>query len=142
MSQPHRSRRRSRGRDAGSVSGYTIVTSLAGILFAALVLDAGLAISTKVDAVSIAQSSARAGARELDVAYLRQTGGIRLDPIQAHDTAQHWVDNSGLSGTVTVAGNTVTVTVSTSRDTQLLQLVGITSIPISAKATATAVQPA
>jgi len=128
-------------RDAGSVSGYTVITSLAGLAFAALVLDAGLAISTKVDAVSVAQSSARAGARELDVAYLRETGVIRLDPVKAHDTAQQWVNQSGLSGTVTVAGNTVTVSVTTARDTQLLQMVGITSIPIAAQATATAVQP-
>jgi hypothetical protein len=123
------------------VSGYTIIAALAGILFAALVLDAGLAVSTKVDAVSIAQSSARAGARELDVVYLRETGGIRLDPGKAYDTALGWVNNSGLTGTVVVAGNTVTVSVSTHRDTQLLQLVGIASIPITAKATATAVQP-
>jgi hypothetical protein len=129
----HPPRNRTRGRDAGSVAGYTIL--------AALVLDAGLAVSTKVDAVSIAQSSARAGARELDVTYLRQTGGIRLDPTMAHDTAQQWVDHSGLSGTVTVTGNTVTVTVTTKQHTQLLQLVGIATIPITAKATATAVQP-
>lgn len=128
-------------RDAGSVSGYTVITSLAGLAFAALVLDAGLAIATKVDAVSIAQSSARAGARELDVLYLRQTGVIRLDPVKAQDTAEQWVANSGLSGTVTVAGNTVTVTVTTVQQTQLLQMVGITSIPIAAQATATAVEP-
>ena len=120
----------SRGRDAGSVSGYTVITSLAGLAFA-----------TKVDAVSIAQSSARAGASELDVLYLRETGVIRLDPAKAQDTAQQWVNNSGLAGTVTVAGNTVTVTVSTAQDTQLLQMLGITSIPIAAHATATAVQP-
>nr|MDT0658801.1 hypothetical protein [Micromonospora sp. DSM 115978] len=123
------------------MSGYTVITSLAGLAFAGLVLDAGLAIATKVDAVSIAQSSARAGASELDVAYLRATGVIRLDPIKAQDTAQQWVNNSGLTGTATVAGNTVTVSVSTARDTQLLQMIGITSIPIAAHATATAVQP-
>ncbi len=140
MNHP-RSPSRRRGRDAGSVSGFTIIAALAGILFAALVLDAGLAVSTKVDAVSIAQSAARAGARELDVVYLRESGGVRLDPGKAYDTALDWVHNSGLTGTVVVAGNTVTVTVTTHRDTQLLQLVGITSIPIAAKATATAVQP-
>jgi len=130
-----------RGRDTGSVSGYTIITSLAGLAFAGLVLDAGLAIATKVDAVSIAQSSARAGAGELDVAYLRATGVIRLDPVKAHSTAQQWMNNAGLTGSVTVAGNTVTVSASTAQDTQLLQMIGITSIPIAAHATATAVQP-
>jgi hypothetical protein len=132
---------RARGRDDGTVTGYTVVTTLAVLAFAGLVLDGGLAVSSKVDAVSVAQSSARAGARELDVAYLRTSGIIRLDPGKAQTAAQQWVNASGLSGTVTVAGNTVTVTVTTSQDTQLLQLVGIDTIPIGATATATAVQP-
>jgi hypothetical protein len=130
-----------RSRDDGTVTGYTVVTTLAVLAFAGLVLDGGLAVATKVDAVSVAQSAARAGARELDVAFLRTGGGLRLDPDKAHDAAQQWVDNAGLSGTVIVAGDTVTVTVTTSHGTQLLQLVGIDSIPIGATATATAVQP-
>jgi hypothetical protein len=130
-----------RSRDDGTVTGYTVVISLAVLAFAGLVLDGGLAVSTKVDAVSVAQSAARAGARELDLAFLRTSGGLRLDPDKAHDAAQQWVSNSGLSGTVAVAGDTVTVTVATSHNTQLLQLVGISSIPIGATATAAAVQP-
>lgn len=128
-------------RDDGTVTAYTVIVTLAVLAFAGLVLDAGLAVSTKVNAVSVAQSSARAGARELDVAYLRSTGVIRLDPVMARTSAQGWLDRSGLSGTVTVTGDEVAVTVTTSRDTQLLQLVGIGSIPVGATATATAVQP-
>jgi len=128
-------------RDDGTVTGYTVITTAAVLAFAGLVLDGGLAVATKVDAVSAAQSSARAGARELDVAYLRSNGGIRLAPAKARATAQDWLAAAGLSGTVTVAGNTVTVTVTTSRETQLLQLVGIGSIPIKATATAIAIQP-
>lgn len=128
-------------RDDGTVTAYTVIVTLAVLAFAGLVLDAGLAVSTKVNAVSVAQSSARAGARELDVAYLRSTGVIRLDPVEARTSAQGWLDRSGLSGTVTVTGDEVAVTVTTSRDTQLLQLVGIRSIPVGATATATAVQP-
>lgn len=129
------------GRDDGTVTGYTVIVTLAMLAFAGLVLDAGLAVATKVDAVSVAQSAARAGARELDLAHLRTTGDIRLDPATAHDTATDWLDTAGLAGTVTVTGDQVTVTVTTSQDTQLLQLVGIGSIPVGATATATAIPP-
>lgn len=130
-----------RDRDDGSVTGYNVIITLAVLAFAGLVLDGGLAVATKVDAVSAAQASARAGARELDVAYLRTSGVIRLDETKARNTARQWLASTGLSGTVTVTGNTVTVSVTTFRNTQLLQLVGIGSIPIGATATATAVRP-
>jgi Flp pilus assembly protein TadG len=127
-------------RDAGSVTAFTMILVLAVLAFAGLVLDAGLAISTKVHAVSVAQSAARAGARELDVGALRTTGAIRLDPAKAEATARTWVARTGMTGTVTVTADTVTVTVTTSRRTQLLQLIGLGSIPVGATASAVAVQ--
>ncbi|MPZ28595.1 MAG: hypothetical protein GEV12_19890 [Micromonosporaceae bacterium] len=139
--RPHHHRpRRFRG-DRGVVTGYTVIVTLAVLVFAGLVLDAGLAIATKVGAVSVAQSAARAGARELDLAHLRATGQIRLDPLQAHSAAQGWLDSAGMPGAVSVVGDEVTVTVTTARDTQLLQLVGIASIPVGATGTATAIPP-
>jgi hypothetical protein len=114
---------------------------LAVLAFAGLVLDAGLAISTKVRAVSVAQSAARAGARELDVAALRTTGTIHLDPNKAEATARNWVARTGMTATVTVTADTVTVSVATTRRTQLLQMFGIGSIPVGATATAVAVRP-
>jgi hypothetical protein len=127
--------------DEGTVSGYTVVSVAAVLALSGLVLDGGLAVATKVSAVSAAQSAARAGARELDLAFLRSGGGIRLAPAQARAAANGWLTRAGLTGTVSVTGNQVTVAVTTSRRTQLLQLVGIRAIPIDATATATAVQP-
>ena len=137
-----RGRRSARARaDDGTVSAYTLNLVAAVLAFAGLVLDGGLAISTKVQAVSDAQSAARAGARELDVAALRTNSVIRLDPAAAEATARQWLARTGLAGTVTVTPDTVTVTVTTSRRTQLLQLLGLRSIPITATATAEAVRP-
>lgn len=131
-----------RGRDdAGTVTAFTVMLILAVLAFAGLVLDAGLAIATKVQAVSDAQSAARAGARELDVAALRANGTIRLDPAQAQTAARDWLNRAGLAGTVVVTADTVTVSVATARRTQLLQLIGLASIPVTATATAEAVQP-
>lgn len=128
-------------KDAGTVTAYTLILVAAVLAFAGLVLDAGLAVATKVQAVSVAQSSARAGARELDIAALRGSGVIRLDPARAEAAARDWLNRAGMSGTVTTTAGTVTVTVTTSRRTQLLNLVGVASIPIGATATAAAVQP-
>ena len=131
----HRRRRRpwhgpgDRRRDAGTVTAFTVIMTLGVLAFAGLVLDAGLAISTKVHAISVAQSAARAGARELDVPALRTTGVIRLDQNGARAAARDWLARAGMTGTVTVTATTVTVDVRTARRTQLLQLLGLTQIP-------------
>jgi hypothetical protein len=130
----------SRG-DRGSVTGYTVIVTIAAVVFAGLVLDAGMAVATKVQAISVAQSAARAGARELDLAHLRATGTIRVDPAAAQTSAQDWLARAGWGGTVTVTGNQVTVTVTGTADTQLLGVVGIGAIPVGATATATAIPP-
>jgi hypothetical protein len=136
----HTSAKRRAG-DRGSVTGYTVIVTIAAIVFAGLVLDAGMAVATKVQAISTAQSAARAGARELDLAHLRATGTIRVHPAQARTSAQDWLARAGWNGTVTITGNQVTVTVTGTSDTQLLGLVGINTIPVGATATATAIPP-
>lgn len=130
-----------RPHDAGTVTAKVIVMTLAVLALSGLVLDAGLAVSTKVNATSVAQAAARAGARELDVVALRANGTVRLDPIKAHDAATNWLTRAGLTGTVTVTGNRVAVSVTTSRRTQLLQVIGIGSIPVHADVTAEAIAP-
>jgi len=127
--------------DGGQATAFTVVMTVAVLALAGLVLDAGLAASTKVEAVSAAQSAARAGARELDVAALRTTGVVRIDPAKARAAAQNWLGRARLTGTVTVTGNQVTVSVTTARQTQLLHMLGVTSIPITATATADAIVP-
>jgi hypothetical protein len=129
------------GRDDGQVTAFTVVITVAVLALAALVLDAGLAVSTKVHAISVAQAAARAGARELDVAALRSTGTLRIDQSRANAAAHDWLGRSRMTGTVTVTGNQVSVTVTTARQTQLLHLVGISTIPITARATADAIAP-
>ena len=128
-------------RDGGQATAFTVVMTVAVLALAGLVLDAGLAVSTKVEAVSAAQSAARAGARELDVAALRTTGIVRIDPVKARIAARDWLGRAQLTGIVTVTGNQVTVSVTTARQTQLLHMIGVASIPITATATADAIVP-
>ncbi|WP_225319712.1 pilus assembly protein TadG-related protein [Micromonospora aurantiaca (nom. illeg.)] len=134
--RPHR-----RVWDEGQVTAFTVIWLAAALLLGGLVLDAGLAVSTKVNARAVANAAARAGARELDVFALRTNGTVRLDPVKARTAATSWIARAGLPGTVNVDGNTVTVSVTTSRRTQLLHLAGIGSIPVHATATADAITP-
>lgn len=133
--------RRGHAADRGTVTAFTIVWLAAALALAGLVLDAGLAVSTKVNARAVANAAARAGARELDLAALRINGIIRIDQNKARSSAASWISRAGLRGTVTVTANTVTVSVTTSQPTQLLDLIGIRSIPVHATATAEAITP-
>jgi hypothetical protein len=128
-------------RETGSATAFTLILILAVLAFAGLVLDGGLAVSAKVQAISTAQSAARAGAEELDLQALRATGQLRLDPSRAQATARDWLTRAGATGTVTATTDAVTVAVTAQSRTQLLHLVGIDAIPIAATATAQAIQP-
>jgi Flp pilus assembly protein TadG len=133
-------RHRTGGGDAGEVTPFVVLISVALLAVAGLVLDAGLAISAKVQALDTAQAAARAGAQQLDLYAYRTRGVTRLDPARAASTARAWLASAGVSGDASATATTVTVTVRRDSRTQLLQLVGVGSLSVSASATATAVQ--
>ncbi|NIJ10512.1 Flp pilus assembly protein TadG [Saccharomonospora amisosensis] len=115
----------------GRVTAFVVLITTACLLFAGLVLDGGLALSAKTRAIGQAEEAARAGAQELDLAAYRSGGAARLQPTAAISAAQRYLNSVGASGTVTVAGNTVNVSVTAHQPTQLLGLIGITDITVS-----------
>jgi Flp pilus assembly protein TadG len=127
------------GGDSGQVTAFATIMTIALLLVAGLVLDAGLALSVKVRALDVAQSAARAGAQELNLAKYRASNVAELDPTQAAATARAWLTTAGFTGEATATTQTVTVTVRGASRTQLLQLVGVPQLAVSASATATAV---
>jgi Flp pilus assembly protein TadG len=132
--------RRRPGGDPGQVTPFVVILVVALIALAGLVLDAGLALSAKVQALDAAQAAARTGAQELDLATYRITGKARLNPVSATNAAQAWLAAGCLDGTASATTTDVTVTVYRTTQTQLLQLIGISTLNVSATATATAVQ--
>jgi Flp pilus assembly protein TadG len=112
-----------------------------GLLLAGLVFDGGAAMTTKASALSVAQQAARAGADQLDLATLRATGEVHLDPAAAEQAAASWLAQAGQTGTIAATTEQVTVTVTATGSAVLLSVVGITSYELSATATAEAVQP-
>ncbi|MGC9667439.1 pilus assembly protein TadG-related protein [Planosporangium sp. 12N6] len=118
---------------------FVVLISVALVAVAGLVLDAGLAISAKVQALDTAQAAARAGAQQLDLYAYRTRGVTQLDPTRAASTARSWLSAAGVPGDASATATTVTVTVHRTIRTQILQLVGVRDLHVSATATAVAV---
>src|SRR6266545_4908651 len=127
------------GDDSGQVTPFVVILTIALIAFAGLVLDAGMALSAKVQALDAAQAAARAGAQQLNLVVYRTNNIAELDPPRAEAAARGWLTSAGLDGTVTATTTTVTVTVRRTTRTQLLQLVGVRRLDVSVTATATAI---
>jgi len=74
----------------------------------------------------VAQNAALAGVQAVDGASVRQ-GGTDINVGKATTAAQNFLLSQGYSGSVTVAGDTVTVTVTKIVDMQLMSAVGVGS---------------
>ena len=135
-----RVRTRYAGGDDGMVTAFVVVFTLALLCMAGLVLDGGLALAAKVKAIDTAQAAARAGAQAIDIPTYRATGQITLDPAQATADAQGFLAAAGEHGSVTVAGETVEVTVTITQPTQILSVVGVDQLTVTGAGSATAQQ--
>ena len=122
------------------VTAFVVVFTMALIAMAGLVLDGGLALSAKVQAIDDAQAAARAGAQAIDIPLYRSTGQITLDPQAASQDAEGFLAQSGHTGTVSVSGEQVTVTVTIAQPTQILSVFGIDRITVQGSGSATAEQ--
>ena len=122
------------------VTAFVVIFTLALLAMAGLVLDGGLALAAKVHAIDGAQAAARAGAQAIDIPLYRQSGQITLDPAQAIVDAQGFLAAAGEHGRVTVAGETVSVTVTITQPTQILSVVGVDQLTVSGAGSATAEQ--
>ncbi len=113
------------------VTAFVVILTTACLLFAGLVLDGGLALAAKIRAIGHAEEAARAGAQELALTVYRDNSTVQLQPAAARAAARQYLDTVGAHGTVTVADNTVSVTVTAEQPTQLLELIGITTTTVS-----------
>jgi hypothetical protein len=113
---------------------------MVGLLLAALLFDGAAAMTAKASALQVAQQAARAGADQIDVAALRNTGQLQLDPAAAEAAALEWLEQADATGSVTATTEQVAVIVTVTQPTVLLGAVGITTFTLSATATAEALQ--
>ncbi|GII52807.1 membrane protein [Planotetraspora thailandica] len=124
--------------DRGSVTAFAVVFALALLICAGLVVDGGAKIQAYREAYAVAEETARAGAGQIDVNRAYAHGGrFEVDPSKAVAAARDYLGSSGHSGSVAMTDNrTVHVTVTVSKPTKLVSLIGIGSVTATAKASA------
>ncbi|MDF5759053.1 pilus assembly protein TadG-related protein [Spongiactinospora sp. TRM90649] len=126
-----------RVRERGSITAFAVVIALALLVCAGLVVDGGAKIQAHREAHATAEEAARAGAGQIDVRRAYADGRVEVDGATALSAARAYLSSGGHSGRVTLSGGqAVQVTVTVSRPTRLLSLIGIASVTTTASATA------
>jgi Flp pilus assembly protein TadG len=135
LTQWLRSRRRSqRGSATVFLLGFVAVLMVG----AGLVVDGGLALNKRSQLTDDAEQAARSGANAIDIASLRNSGVLRVDPDQATAIATDFLSQRGYTNiSVVVTGNEVTTSAQATVDTAILSLVGINTFTVRGDATAT-----
>ena len=104
-----------------------------------LAIDGGIVFAARREAQNAADAAARAGAMQVNLARYRATAGtwVELDPAQAAAAARAYLAMQGWAD-ASVTATVQAVGVTTRRDVPLgfLNLVGISSVPVSATARA------
>ena len=125
------------GPDRGSVTILFVVLAVAALASIGLVIDGGAKLQAIVAAQSTAESAARAGAQQIDLRALQEgRGGATLDEAAAVSAAQRYLAAAGLPGNAVADGGSVTVTVTSARQTIFLPVIGITDVAATRTATA------
>ena len=127
--------RRPPASQEGSISAFVVLILVAVFVLIGLVVDGGAALSARQAATNEAEQAARAGAGSLSLSALR-SGVIEIDSQQAVVSAENFTVVAGHPGTAFVSGGTVTVQIHYRIDTQVLGIIGIDSLPVSASASA------
>jgi Flp pilus assembly protein TadG len=130
-----------RGRsERGAASIFVLGMAVVLLVCAGLVIDGGLAINARMRIADDAEQAARVGADSIDVDALRNGGDLVINEVEAESRAASYLQARGYGAgeySVLPQGNSVVVTISDTSDTALLQLVGISTFDINARATST-----
>ncbi len=118
----------------GSISPAVAVFAVSVLAAAGLAVDGGRKLNGLAEARDLADNAARVGAQPVDVDAYRATGVPTLDAGAAAAEANAYLSVTGNSGTVSVVGDTITVTVTLTIGHRLLP----SSSTVSATESATA----
>jgi Flp pilus assembly protein TadG len=114
------------------------VLSASGVflLLLGLVFDGGSAVDARAEAKRAAEQAARAGADELQGVRSHQES---VNSHAAQARARQVLAHAGWTGTVTVNGLDVTVTITDSSDNVFLGAIGLPSFPVDVTGSATSI---
>ena len=114
-------------RGGGAVSVPTAILALVAVLLSGLAVDGVRAAQATASADAIAAEAARAGGQAVDTAALAR-GNPQIDPAAAVAAARSYLTAAAAQGSAVVQGRTITVSVTLTRPTVLLGLVGRATI--------------
>jgi Flp pilus assembly protein TadG len=120
----------------GSFTVFVAVLTLALFSLVGLVIDGGRAVAAQSAATGEAEQAARLGADQISVQDIR-SGTVAIDPSNATEAANAYLQALGAAGSVSVVGQTVSVHIRASEPTVVLGVIGLQQIGISASASAT-----
>lgn len=106
--------------ERGSITGFVAVIATALVMVAGMAYDGGQVIHAHNAARNDAEQAARAGAQQIDITHLRQTSEPRLDPDEAEAAALDYLAQVGATGTASVDGADITVTVTRTQSLHIL----------------------
>lgn len=121
--------------ETGSLSAYLLVIVVVLTVLIGVVVDGSGKYDADARAQQVANSAARAAVNSISGDTVL-VGSLGLNAAQAQATAENYVAAAGMTGSVSVAGQVVTVNVQTSYKTKFLSLIGVNQLPGKAEASA------
>lgn len=122
--------------DQGGVELFVLVVVMAIVLALGIITDLGGRMRTADRAAWTAQQAARAASSQVSGAGVQDGAAPVVSAQDSVATAQRVVAAAGMSGTASVYGDTVTVTVSTTYTPMILSIAGRPAWSVSETATA------
>jgi len=121
--------------ERGSMTAFMAVIATALVFVAGMAYDGGQVLTAHSRARNDAEAAARAGAQQIDLDHLRSTNEPRLDAAAA-TAARDYLERVGATGTASVSGASITVTVTR---TQPMRILPVEERVITVSETASAV---
>ena len=129
-----------RGHDRGSISLWAALAAFCMIVIVGIAVDFGGQAVAEQRARTVAAQAARAAGQQLQLDAVARAGTAQTDTSRAVTAATTFLAQAGQTGTARVAGNTITVTVTSSYRCMFLSIIGIGTLPVTGTSTAEVVR--
>lgn len=119
-----------RDHERGSATLFVAVAVFALFVMVGFVVDAGGKVRATQQADQIAREAARQAGQALDAADLMQGKVAEVDPAKARAAAEAYLAAAGVTGSVSVSGTTIRVSVTTTYRPVFLSIIGLGSMQV------------
>ena len=121
----------------GSISLMTVIMAIAFLSLVGLVVDGGMKLRETATANAVAQEAARAGAGIVDPNAAYAAGQFRVEQREALAAARRYLAATGYQGSVSTDGaDSIRVSVTVTKPTLILDLIGVPSLTVHGSAVA------